>query len=45
MVLALAPIIAGLVLAVLATLLLATEVAVRLTAAAGKLGILAFRRK
>ena len=45
MVLALAPIIVGLVLAVLATLLLAAEVAVRLTAAAGKLGVLAFRRK
>jgi len=44
MVLALAPIIVGFVLAVLATLLLAVEVAVRLTAAAGKLGILAFRR-
>lgn len=45
MVLALAPIIVGFVLAVLATLLLATEVAVRLTAAAGRVGVLAFRRK
>lgn len=45
MVLALAPIIAGLILAVLATLLLVTEVAMRMTAAAGRLGILAFRRR